>query len=161
MNQIHRYSAATFRRRVIGLCLLFSLPAMAIVFACLAALLELAAEQRALLFALAAAAGAVVAAPIIVIQRRALAPLSVYLERREGDTEAIQEGEDLAPRMREPHAAFAAVMDLPRRSALIGCVAWALPVIILSLVMRLLFEQWGAFETAVLQVAGISVAFRP
>jgi methyl-accepting chemotaxis protein len=159
VNQIHLYSAEAFRRRVIGLCLLFSLPAMAIAFACLAALLELTAEQWAWLFALAAVSGAAIAAPIAVIQRRALEPLSVYLERRQGDTAAIQEGKDPAPRKRELHAAFAAVIDLPRRSALIGCVAWALPAIILSLAMRLRFEQWGAFETAVLLVAGITAAF--
>jgi methyl-accepting chemotaxis protein len=159
VSQIHLCSAAAFRRRVIGLCLLFSTPAMAIVFACLVALLELTAEQWTWLFALAAAAGAAVAAPMAVIQRRGLAPVSIYLERREGDAAAIRESEDQAQRLRELHAAFAAVIDLPRRNALLACVGWALPTIGLSLAMRLRFEQWGAFETAVLQMAGITAAF--
>jgi methyl-accepting chemotaxis protein len=58
-----------------------------------------------------------------------------------------------------PAAAFARVVDLPRRAALVGAVGWVVPVVAIAAAMELRWPQWGGFETGVLLASGVAAGF--
>ncbi|MHC4993183.1 MAG: methyl-accepting chemotaxis protein, partial [Planctomycetota bacterium] len=114
-----------------------SLPALAIVIGCLAALLRLTGEQWRW-FAISTLIYAVVATPAtMVLQRRMAAPVLAWLDRRE---DALR--------------AFAALMNLPLKDGVVGALSWLVPVMLVSLVMALRFDSWGWMQTSVMLVAG-------
>ena len=142
-------SGRAFQRQVIGLSYAFSVPALAIVVCGLFATLDLTPEQWTWFLWAAVTYGLLIAPFQGMLHVRLLAPLPEYLDRRRLD--------DVAPELR--HGAFASVIDLPRRSALMGCAGWVLPGILLSVAMWLRWEPWGAFDTAVLLVSALAAGF--
>jgi methyl-accepting chemotaxis protein len=138
-------SSRSFQRRVIALSYLYSFAAVVLVLPSLGVLLELRDEQWSWLLG-AAAAYAVVITPLqTAVHRRIFGALPQWLD-------ACARGER-SPEL--ARAAFAAALDLPRRSALLGVLGWALPVALLSLAMELRWPTWGAFETASLSLVGL------
>jgi methyl-accepting chemotaxis protein len=128
-----------FVRRVVLVHSWMSVPALAIVIGCLAALLRLTDLQWRW-FAGFTLLYACVATPITVwVQRRIARDLMVWLYRRE-----------------RPLEAFAALMRLPLRAALLVAVSWVVPVALLSVAMAARFRTWGWLETSVMMVAGVA-----
>ncbi len=136
---------ALFRRSVIGLSFAVSGPALAIVLAGLGGLLELTGEEWTW-FLRVTLAYALLASPVMAkYQWRMLTPIAIWL-----DGERSRRATD---------EAFARVMDLPRRAALVGAAGWVVPVIVIAGGMELRFRQWGGFETGVLLASGVAAAF--
>jgi methyl-accepting chemotaxis protein len=150
MNDGHLPSGRVFVRRVISLSYLFSVPALAIVLGCLLTLLELTGDQWRFFIIATAAYGTLISFPTMQWQARIMRPVREYLDaRREGET---------SPEQR--HAAFAMLIDLPRRVAIVASSGWVVPVVLLSVVMAVRFPQhWGAFEAGVLVLAGVAAGF--
>ena len=138
-----------FSRRVILRSWMFSMPALAIVLACLSTLLELTSEQWTWFLGLAAGYTLVITYPQQTMQKAMMAPIRHYLDRRP----------DAEPTHAERVRAFASAIDLPRKSAWMGAFGWIVPVTLISLAMMLRFELWGAFETAVVLLAGLAAGF--
>jgi methyl-accepting chemotaxis protein len=116
-----------------------SIPALAIVIGCLAALLRLTAEQWRW-FAILTLCYAIVATPVTMwVQRRIAARVVDWLDRREDSL-----------------LAFAAVMNLPLRATLLVAISWLVPVILVSVGMALRFPAWSWMETSVMLVAGLA-----
>jgi len=130
-------SGTRFVRGVVVLHSWMSLPALAIVIGCLAALLRLTADQWRW-FAMLVLGYAVVATPLTMwVQRRIAAGVVNWLDRGE-----------------EPLRAFSVLMNLPLRAALLVAISWIVPVLLVSLGMALRFSAWGWTETSVMLVAG-------
>ncbi len=143
-------AGGAFARRVISLSYVFAVPALVIVLGCLVTLLQLTTEQWRFFFAVTGVYGAAISFPMMQMQQRMMRPLRDYLDRRLG-------GE---PSDQERRAAFAALLDLPRRVALLGAGGWLVPVVLISALMALRFPgQWGAFESTVLLLAGMAAGF--
>jgi methyl-accepting chemotaxis protein len=145
MTPVALPTAAAFRTRVISLSFVVSGPALAILLAALASMLELTAAQWSWLIALTAVWGAVLTPLMAAYQWRMLDPVAAWLE-----------GSREAPRTR---AAFARVMDLPRRAALVGSAGWLAPVVGAALVMELRWPEWSGFQSGVLIAAGVAAGF--
>jgi len=153
-------SGAAFRWRVIALGFGLGLPALLIFTSCLVVLLDLTKEQWTWLFAAGALGGGGIGAALFVVQRRMLAPICAYLDgrRERSGRRPTPDGNDGSARA-ETHAAFAAAMDLPRKSARIANGGWVAPSLLVSLAMWMRFEQWGAFDAAVIVLSGGAVGF--
>jgi methyl-accepting chemotaxis protein len=150
MSEAHLPSGTSFARRMSGLSCALAVPVTALMLGLLVALLELTGEQWRWFFTTMAICAALACFPLRHLQRRMLAPVRRYLDHRSRDGMTRE----------ERHAAFAALLDLPRRVALLGSGGWAVPVILVSAVMRLRFPQhWGFFEAGVLVLAGLAAAF--
>ena len=143
-------SGRAFARRVIILSYVFSVPALVIVMSCISSLLELTSEQWRFFFLTTAVYGASVSFPMMGIQRRMMQALSIYLDAR------LEGGASLDER----RAAFATLVDLPRKVALLNAGGWLVPVLLVSGIMWLRFpRQWAWFESGVLVLAGVAAGF--
>jgi methyl-accepting chemotaxis protein len=142
-------SGRVFQRRVIGLSFAFSIPALAIVVCGLFATLDLTPEQWSWFLWAGGVYGVLITPLQGMLHVRLLAPLPEYLDRRRLD--------DVAPELRR--AAFASVIDLPRRSALMGCAGWLVPGVVLSVLMSLRWEQWSVFDGTVLLASALAAGF--
>ena len=130
-------SGARFVRDIVILNSWMSLPALAIVAGCLAALLRLTAEQWQW-FAIFTLVYAVIATPgTMLLQRRLAGKLVDWLDRRE-----------------ETLGAFASLMNMPLRAGLLGAASWLTPVLLISIAMALRFPSWGWTQTSAMLVAG-------
>jgi methyl-accepting chemotaxis protein len=138
-------SGAAFRRRVIEVSFAVSGPALAIVLGALGSLIELTGEQWAWFLAATAIYAALATPVMAAYQWRMLAPVAAWLD---GDTEHAAAA-----------AAFARVMDLPRRTALVGALGWIVPVTLVAVAMDLRWPQWDGFEAGVLLASGLAAGF--
>ncbi len=142
--------SGAFIRRVISLSYLFAAPALSLVLLSLATLLELTAEQWRFFFLAIGVYGVLVSFPMMHLQRRMMAPLRTYLDSRRRDAATHE----------QRRAAFAAIVDLPRKVALLGAAGWLVPVAVISGVMAVRFpSQWGLFESTAVMVAGVAAGF--
>jgi methyl-accepting chemotaxis protein len=142
-------SSAGFRWRIVKLTLIVSAVGMAVVLASLYALLDLTSDQWTWFLGMIAAYTAVTGYPNLRAQYRLMAPVTDYLDRRDSDADL--------PQLRR--GAFGAVMDLPRRNALLGAATWILPNLVIGSAMMFKFSQWGIYEFVVIVLAGIAVGF--
>ncbi len=128
---------------------LVPLPALGVLLACLYSLLELTPEQWLWFLGMVCAYTAVFSGPIMVYQRRSVAAIAVWLDRREQP--------DLAPEI--PQAAFAASMRFPLRCSVVGMLNWLLPTWIITLAMDLRWERWSLFDSSVVLFSGLAAGF--
>ena len=136
---------AAFRARVIALSFQVSGPALAIVLAWLTSLLDLTNEQWGWLVSGTVVYALVETPLLLVYQWGMVAPVVAWLDGARGP--------------RPSAAAFARVVDLPRRAGLVAFAGWLVPVAMLAVVMELRFPQWGNFESSVLLGSGVAAAF--
>lgn len=139
-------SSSEFRRRIVNLSVLVSAVGLVILLACLNGLLDLTAEQWKWFFGMVAVYGAIISYPNVLATYRMMSPISEYLD-------CHARGEDNADVRRE---AFALLVDLPRRNALIGGLSWVVPATVIGTGMAIKFEQWGFGEFAVMLASGIA-----
>ncbi|TMA35436.1 MAG: hypothetical protein E6J87_03710, partial [Deltaproteobacteria bacterium] len=136
-----------FVMRAVRLNTMLSLPALAIVLGCAAALLDLPAELWKGLWA-GIAIYTVLGSPVnFWLQRRTMAPIAEWLD-------ADAPGGELAQR------AFAAMILFPQRMAIGAALAWITPTALISMGMELYFpERWTAWDAGVLVVGGAAAGF--
>ncbi len=96
-------TADEFQRRVISLSYMFSVPALLIVFAFLLALLDMTSQQWRWFFGATGMYVVLCSYPLMMLQKRIMAPVSDYLDRSAAGT--------VTPEIRR--TAFKAVMRLP------------------------------------------------
>ncbi|MBW1687957.1 MAG: hypothetical protein JRS35_23215, partial [Deltaproteobacteria bacterium] len=138
-----------FVRRAVALAFALTLPGVGIILASLYVLLELTSEQWSWFLGLTAAYGVLISPLQSAWQRRFLAPVVEYLDRRRsGELEEEQR-----------RRAFASVMRYPAFSALMGSAGWLAPVLVIAVVMSLRWSDWGLFESAVLLLTGVGGGF--
>jgi methyl-accepting chemotaxis protein len=142
-------SPTVFNRRVIALSFWVSLPGVAIVIGFLHTFLRLTADEWSWFFALTAGYGALVTFPMAGMQSRILRPIGVYLKQR-AEAEASED---------ERRAAFSAIMALPMKLALVGGVGWIVPCLLVSILMKFRFDQFGWYDAATLVLAGVAAGF--
>jgi methyl-accepting chemotaxis protein len=135
--------------RMHTLTCLVPLPALGILLACLFTLFELTREEWSWFLWAVAIYTLVFTVPIMSYQRRTVLPVAAWLDRRHEP--------GLPPEVL--HAAFAASMRFPLRSAAIGALNWLLPTVLISLAMELRWERWSAFDGALLLFAGSAAGF--
>ena len=135
--------------RMHTLTVLIPLPALGVLLACLFTLLELTREQWLWFVGAVAIYTAIFTGPIMAYQRRSVTAIVAWLDRRE------EHGlpEEMV------HAAFAASMRFPFRSAVIGVLNWMVPTWLICAAMELRWERWSFFDTAVVQFAGLAAGF--
>ncbi len=136
---------SAFLRRVVNLSTLYSALALLLVLPFVHALLDLTRQQAWWLV------GCVVGYAVL-----AFVPQSRLLERSAGSVpewlDARARGQALPELSRR---AFADVVDLPRRSALLGLLGWAFPVLLVAVATELRWPSWGPFHSVGLVVAGL------
>ncbi|MBW2287640.1 MAG: methyl-accepting chemotaxis protein [Deltaproteobacteria bacterium] len=142
-------SSSEFRRSILNLTIVISVVGLMIVLSCLQSLLVFTSEQWLWFVVMVVGYAAVSFWPQMRSTNRHLAPLSEYLDDREGDA-------DLAETRRN---AFASIIDLPRRNAYLGAFGWLIPNLLIGIVMVIRFEQWGAYEFGIMIAAGIAAGF--
>ncbi|MFQ5418148.1 MAG: hypothetical protein ACE5FL_14060, partial [Myxococcota bacterium] len=142
-------SGNEFRRRIVNLSMPVSAIGLAIVLSCLYTILDMTSEQWAWFATAVVGYAAVFSYPNMRLQWWAMAPITRYLDRRD-------EGGDLEPLRR---AAFARMIDLPRRAALIGAAGWVVPTLLIGVAMGIRFEQWGLYEILVVVMSGVAAGF--
>ncbi len=151
-NQLPR--GAEFRRRAIGQVGAFAIPAVAIVFVGWIGILDLGEAEWKWLLGLVSFGGVAGGAVAWLWLCRILAPVCAHLDGwREGPTQREP------TRKNPPRLAFAAVLDLPRRSAWVGSTAWMASTPAIALAMRVRFAEWSAFDAAVVTLSGVGVGF--
>ncbi len=135
-------TGAQFYRSAVILNSWMSVPALAIVISCLAALLRLTSEQWGW-FARITVIYAIVAVPITMrFQYWLTRDVMRWLDDR-----------------RDSRDAFRAVMVWPLRAGVVGAVSWVLPVVLVSIGMRLRYPSWGWMETCAMLIAGVAAGF--
>jgi methyl-accepting chemotaxis protein len=143
-------SGAQFYWGVVSLHSWMSIPALAIVIGCLAALLRLTSEQWTSFTLLVLVYAALVIPITLRVQRLIMSPIVRWLD-------GCQQAEEVgAERTRE---AFAAMMALPLRAGALGALSWVAPVVLISIGMPLLHRSWGWRESLVMLVAGLAAGF--
>jgi methyl-accepting chemotaxis protein len=135
--------------RMHALTVLTPLPALAVMLACLFTLLELTHEQWQWFVSAVLLYTLVFTGPIMAFQRRSVAPIVAWLDRR--DEERLEE--EATP------AAFAASMSFPLRSATIGVFNWLVPSWLICAAMEMRWERWSFFDSAVVQFGGLAAGF--
>ena len=135
--------------RMHALTCLIPLPALCVVLACLFTLLELTHEQWLWFIAAVVLYTAVFTGPIMWYQRRSVAAIVEWLDRRDEPNLAQQ----------TLQAAFAASMRFPLRGAVIGLLNWMLPTWIICVAMELRWERWDGFDSAVVLFSGVAAGF--
>jgi methyl-accepting chemotaxis protein len=138
-----------FQRRVLAENWLVCIPALAVVLACLFALLELTAEQTRWLLAATALWAVGATPPSLAVNRWLMSPVASWLDRRREGTA------DAGAR----RAAFAAVIALPLRMAFAAGVSWAVPTLVVGGVLGLRFRTVGLEGWAVMVLAGLAAGF--
>lgn len=147
MNKDKLIDGKGFVMRVVRLNTLFSIPALAIVLGCAWALLDLPpALWKGLLAGIAIYT--VVASPVsFLLQRRTMTAIAEWLDADAPDTQATQR-------------AFAAILDLPQRTAKGATVNWLMPTVLISIGMELCYaDLWTVWDVSVLLVGGIAAGF--
>jgi methyl-accepting chemotaxis protein len=142
-------SRSAFKARVIGKYFSITLPGMAIIIALFVALLHLTSEERIWLLALAGSYGVAISLVALRAQSRILEPVAIYLDRHAGE----RIGDE------QRRAAFAAVLDLPRKSAALAAVGSLVLCSLISISMGLQFGGFGWSETLVVTLSGIATGF--
>jgi methyl-accepting chemotaxis protein len=142
-------SSTEFKRSILNLTIVVSLAGLLIVLSCLQGLLDFTSEQWTWFVVTVTAYAVISFWPQMKTTDRHLAPLSEYLDKRDG-------GEDLDETRRQ---AFASLIDLPRRNAYLGAFGWLIPNLLLGIVMVTRFEQWGAYEFGIMLASGIAAGF--
>ena len=114
--------------RAVRLNTLFSLPALAIVLGCAAALLDLPTELWKGLWT-GIAIYTVLASPVnFLLQRRTMTPIAEWLDADEPDGELAQR-------------AFTAMLAFPQRMAIGATLNWIAPTVLISLGMELVLPR--------------------
>lgn len=131
------------RGRLILVSGLVSLVTTALISLYLVALLHLSREQWLGFAAITSVLLVVLFIAVNVVNKRLYDPFLHYLDLR-----AKGEGEEAGL-----HAAFRAVMDLPRRTVLLGLFWWSFGGCLVAGCMRLRFETFGAFSALVMIAA--------
>jgi methyl-accepting chemotaxis protein len=149
MNGGNLPSSAEFRARIFRLSLVVSSVGMAIVLALLYGLLDLTSEEWTWFLGMIAVYTAVTAYPNLRVQYRLMARVTDYLDRPESEADLSQLHQQ----------AFGAVIDLPRRNALLIAATWILPNFVIGIAMMFKFAQWGTYEFVVLVLSGIAAGF--
>jgi len=149
MNAVTLPSSTEFKRGSLNLTIIVSVVGLVIVLSCLRSLLDFTSDQWTWFIAMAGVYGVLSFWPQMKTTDRHLAPLSEYLDNRDGDV-------DLTETRRQ---AFAAVIDLPRRNAYLGAFGWVVPNLLLGIVMVIRFEQWGVYEFGVMLASGVAAGF--
>ncbi|MDJ0853402.1 MAG: HAMP domain-containing methyl-accepting chemotaxis protein [Myxococcota bacterium] len=138
-----------FSRRIVNLSLVYSALALLLLLPALHALLDLTAEQWWWLLGCTGTYAALSFYPQVRLLERAIGAVPNWLDAR-------ARGESLVDRSRQ---AFADVVDLPRRCALLCVFGWSLPVLLVSMAMELRWPAWGPLESLSLILAGIEAGF--
>jgi methyl-accepting chemotaxis protein len=137
----------SFGMRVVRLNTIFSLPALAIVLGCAAALLDLPPELWKGLFAAIGIYTAAASPVSFLLQRRTMTPIVEWLDADAPDKHATQR-------------AFVAMLALPQRTAHLATINWLTPTVLISLGMELFYaDLWTAWDFCVLLVGGIAAGF--
>lgn len=155
MSSLVLPSPSDFRRRVISLSYWISMPGLAIVLCFLTSLLQLTSEEWKWFFMCTAIYGAAIAYPMMRYQAHLLAPITIFLSRRAA---AAPDGAS-DPIETEDREAFARVIDLPRRLAIMAAAGWIVPCAAVSIVMAIRFVNFGWFEAGVVALSGVAAGF--
>jgi methyl-accepting chemotaxis protein len=139
-------SGRVFLKKVISLSYIFSIPALAILLPCLYALLDLTTAQWNWFLTVTAVYAAVITPLQSLVHRRIFGRVPAYLDAREAG--------EVSDTLRE--AAFADVIDLPRRSCILGLLGWLVPVCLVAVLMELRWTHWTRFETASVVLSGLA-----
>jgi methyl-accepting chemotaxis protein len=136
-----------FVMRAVRLNTLTSIPALAIVLGCAAALLDLPSELWKGLW-IGIAVYTVLGSPVnFWLQRRTMAPIAEWLD-------AGRPGGERAQR------AFVAMIAFPQRMAIGAGLAWMAPTALISIGMEMTFPAlWTAWDAGVLIVGGAAAGF--
>jgi methyl-accepting chemotaxis protein len=148
VNSANPMTASEFRRSVILLSYVFSVPALAIVYTVLLILLDMTAMQWWWFFGSTGVYGILCSYPLMQLQKRMLSPVTEYLDCSAANT--------ATPEIRR--AAFKAVMRLPFSYSVFGAVNWIAPSAVAAIVLALSFESFGSYEAAVMLLAGTAAA---
>jgi methyl-accepting chemotaxis protein len=89
----------------------------------------------------------------MLLQRRMMGRVMAWLDARAQHEDRVAASGELA------REAFADAIDLPRRSAWMGMLGWAVPVSLIVLAMELRWPTWTSFESASVVLAGFSAGF--
>jgi methyl-accepting chemotaxis protein len=132
--------------RLLRLSYVVSFSVLPLVMLCIYTLLDLTAEQWRWFVGAVAVYTVLVGYPQGRFQLGILGVLPAYLDaRRRGE---------VAPELRA--RAFADVIDLPRRSAVLGFAGWAVPVLVIAPIMDWHCRQWGVVDYASLVLPGLT-----
>ena len=138
-----------FVRRVVDLSARCCALALLVVLPVAYALLELTTEQWWWLLGCSAGCVALAFVPHSRLHERSVGAVSEWLDAR-------ARGESSPELSRQ---AFADVIDLPRRSALVAMLAWTLPVLLAAVAMELRWPTWGPFESLSVLLAALEAGF--
>jgi methyl-accepting chemotaxis protein len=142
-------SPSFFKTRIIGRFCSVSLLGFAIIVALLVALLHLSSGERTWLLVVSGVCVIGTSLVMAKIQSRILEPIAKYLDVRSGD----QIGEE------DRHAAFPAVLDLPRKNAALAAVSPFVLTSLISISMRLRFSEFGWSESIVAALSALAAGF--
>jgi len=138
-----------FKRRVIGVSYVVSMPALAIMIAALHALMELSSEQWGWFLKFTLVYAVVISPITAALQGRFMAPVCRFLDARRERETTVEERKE----------AFAAVMVLPIRAGVMGCVSWIVPVFLVSIAMDVAPGVWTAQHWSVMMGGGVAAGF--
>jgi methyl-accepting chemotaxis protein len=142
-------SSPGFKARIIGRYSRVALPGMAIAIASFVAPLRLTSAEQIWLLGFAAFYAVAIFLVALTIQSRFLEPITTYLDLRSaGHAGDAQRG-----------AAFAAVLDLPRKIAALAAVSSLIFCSLTSISMAFRFGGFGWHETLVVMLSGIAAGF--
>lgn len=149
MNLASLPTGGEMRRRLFRLTIAVSAVGLTIVLTCLYTLLDLTAEQWWSLLTMIAVYTVVTTIPNMRYTKRLFDPVAAYLDRRMQGGELDDVKSD----------AFGTLMDLPRRTGLIGAASWVIPTVLIGIAMAIQFDQWRMNEFLVMLVAGVAAGF--
>jgi methyl-accepting chemotaxis protein len=141
-------SSSSFKARVLGRYSRVALPGMAIAIASFVALLPLTGAERTWILGFAGLYAVLISLVALRIESRAVNPIATYLDLRSGK----QAGDA------HRSAAFAAVLDLPRKLAALATVGSLALCSLTSISMGFRFNAFGWNETLVVLLSGIAAA---
>jgi methyl-accepting chemotaxis protein len=146
VNGAKRVDGNAFVMRAVRVNMLLSIPALAIVLGCAAALLDLTPELWKALWT------------GIALYTALASPLNFWLQRR--TISAIAEWLDAeSPTPQQSQAAYRDMLALPQRLAIGAALSWIAPSILISVGVGVCYPQvWTAWDTAVLIVCGLAAS---
>jgi methyl-accepting chemotaxis protein len=142
-----------FYQRVLLWSYVYATAALLLVLPALRNALELTAAQWTWLLGCAGAYTLLIGGPQMLLQRRMMGRVMAWLDARAQHEDRVAASGELA------REAFADAIDLPRRSAWMGMLGWAVPVSLIVLAMELRWPTWTSFESASVLLAGFSAGF--
>jgi hypothetical protein len=147
VNAANLVDGKGFVMRAVRLNTALSIPSLAIVLGCAAALLDLPSELWKGLWT-GIIVYTVVGSPVnFWLQRRTMAPMVAWLDGDRSDLPLAQR-------------AFTAMLAFPKRMAIGAGLSWVAPTVLVSMAMEMAFPAlWTAWDAAVLMVGGVAAGF--